>query len=162
MTALHTLGLFTGSFMRQSTNCHFTGVPCEGRHVSPSTVQRRLREPGLYGQIAAKKPLLWKSNKQKRYVLAKKHQGMDIRPVEICALFWTMTPKHTSRLFKGYLSMKESDGMLHQMTWPPQSSNLNPIQMVWDEKDHRVKAKGATSAQHLWDLPLRLLENHFR
>ena len=36
-------------------------------------------------------------------------------------------PKHTSRLCKGYLTKKESDGVLRQMTWPPQSPNLNPI-----------------------------------
>ncbi|MHC5954099.1 hypothetical protein ACYTX9_09270 [Streptococcus pyogenes] len=35
------------------------------RHISTSTVQRRLCESGLYGQIAAKKPLLRKSNKQR-------------------------------------------------------------------------------------------------
>jgi hypothetical protein len=27
-------------------------------------------------------------------------------------------PKHTSRLCKGYLTKKESDGVLHQMIWP--------------------------------------------
>ena len=63
-----------------------------------------------------------------------------------------MTPKHTSRLYKGFLTKKESDGMLHQMTWPPQSPDLNPIKMVWDEMDRRLKAKGPTSAQHLWEL----------
>ena len=61
-------------------------------------------------------------------------------------------PKHTSRLCKDYLTKKESDGVLHQMTWPPQSPDLNPVQMVWDEMDHRVKTKGPTSAQHLWEL----------
>ena len=50
-------------------------------------------------------------------------------------------PKHTSRLCKGYLTKKESDGVLRQMTWPQQSPNLNPVEMVWDELDHRVKAK---------------------
>ena len=30
-------------------------------------------------------------------------------------------PTHTSRLCKGYLTKKESDGVLHQMTWPLQS-----------------------------------------
>ena len=36
-------------------------------------------------------------------------------------------PKHTSRLCKGYLTKKESDGVQHQVTWPPQSPNLNPV-----------------------------------
>uniref|UniRef100_A0A8C8CSX5 THAP-type domain-containing protein n=1 Tax=Oncorhynchus tshawytscha TaxID=74940 RepID=A0A8C8CSX5_ONCTS len=38
--------------------------------------------------------------------------------------------------------------LLHQMTWRPQSSDLNPIEMVWDELDHRVKEK-QPSAQHI-------------
>ena len=38
------------------------------------------------------------------------------------------------------------------MTWPPQSPVLNPIEMVWDELDHRVKKKQLTSAQHMWEL----------
>uniref|UniRef100_A0AAZ3NZI7 Tc1-like transposase DDE domain-containing protein n=1 Tax=Oncorhynchus tshawytscha TaxID=74940 RepID=A0AAZ3NZI7_ONCTS len=63
----------------------------------------------------------------------------------------TMT-QHTSRLCKGYLTKKESDGLLHQMTWPPQSPNLNPIEMVWDELDHTVKEKQPTSDQHMWEL----------
>jgi hypothetical protein len=36
------------------------------RHISTSTVQRRLCESGLHGQIAAKKPLLKDINKKKR------------------------------------------------------------------------------------------------
>ena len=50
------------------------------------------------------------------------------------------------------MTKKESDGVLHQMTWPPQSHNLNPIEMVWDELDRRVKERQPTSAQHLWEL----------
>jgi transposase len=53
---------------------------------------------------------------------------------------------------QGYLTKKESDGVLHQMTWPPQSPDLNPIEMVWDELDRRVKVKHPTSAQHMWKL----------
>uniref|UniRef100_A0AAZ3S9M1 Tc1-like transposase DDE domain-containing protein n=1 Tax=Oncorhynchus tshawytscha TaxID=74940 RepID=A0AAZ3S9M1_ONCTS len=59
---------------------------------------------------------------------------------------------YTFRLCKGYLTKKESDAVLHQMTWPPQSPNLNPIGMVWDELDRRVKEKQPKSAQHMWEL----------
>uniref|UniRef100_A0AAZ3PQX9 Uncharacterized protein n=1 Tax=Oncorhynchus tshawytscha TaxID=74940 RepID=A0AAZ3PQX9_ONCTS len=58
----------------------------------------------------------------------------------------TMT-QHTSRLCTGYLTKKESDGVLHQMAWPPQSPDLNPNEMVWVELDLRVKEKQPTSAQ---------------
>ena len=44
------------------------------RHISTSTVQRRLRESGLHGGIAANKPLLRKNNKKKRLAWAKKHK----------------------------------------------------------------------------------------
>ena len=49
----------------------------------------------------------------------------------------TMT-QHTSRLFKGYLTKKVSDGVLHQMIWPPQSPDLNPIEMVCDDCSQQV------------------------
>jgi hypothetical protein len=60
--------------------------------------------------------------------------------------------QRTSRLCKGYLTKKERYGVLHQMTWPPQSPDLNPIDMVWGELDRRVKEKQATSAQQMWEL----------
>jgi hypothetical protein len=73
------------------------------RHISTSTVQRRLRESGLHGRIAAEKPLLKDTNKKKR------------------------------------------------LAWHPQSPDFNPIEMVWDELDCRVKEK-QPSAQHMWEL----------
>ena len=57
-------------------------------------------------------------------------------------------PKH-SRLCKGYLTKKESGGVLHQITWPPQSPDLNPIEIVWDELEHRVKEKQPTNVHML-------------
>uniref|UniRef100_A0A667YN29 Transposase Tc1-like domain-containing protein n=1 Tax=Myripristis murdjan TaxID=586833 RepID=A0A667YN29_9TELE len=44
------------------------------RPISRTTVKRRLRQSGLHGQIAARKPLLRRGNKQKRFVWAKKHK----------------------------------------------------------------------------------------
>ncbi|CAJ0954590.1 unnamed protein product [Ranitomeya imitator] len=60
-------------------------------------------------------------------------------------------PKHTSRLCKGYLTKKEIDGVLRQMTWPP-VTRPEPNQDGLGELDRRVKAKGPTSAKHLWEL----------
>ena len=60
--------------------------------------------------------------------------------------------QHTTRLCKGYLTKQESDGVLHQMTWPPQSPDIKPVEMVWDELDCRVKEMQPTSAQHMWEL----------
>ena len=57
--------------------------------------------------------------------------------------------QNTSPGCKGYLTKKESNGVLHQMTLPSQSPNLNPIEMFWDELDRRVKEKQPTSAQHI-------------
>ena len=60
-------------------------------------------------------------------------------------------PKHTSRLCKGCLT-KERDGVLHQMTWPPQSPNLNPIEMIRDELERSVKEKQPTNSQHMSEI----------
>lgn len=46
--------------------------------VSVTTVQRRLRDHGLKGCIAARKPLLHKQNKVKRLQWAKKHKNWSI------------------------------------------------------------------------------------
>jgi hypothetical protein len=49
------------------------------------------------------------------------------------------------------------------MTWPPQSKDVNPIEMVWDELDGRLKEKQPTNAQHMWDLLpdcWKIIQNH--
>uniref|UniRef100_A0AAZ3SPW2 Transposase Tc1-like domain-containing protein n=1 Tax=Oncorhynchus tshawytscha TaxID=74940 RepID=A0AAZ3SPW2_ONCTS len=166
------------------------------RHISTSTVQRRLCESGLYGRSAAKKVLLKDTNYKKRLAGAKKHKqytldlwksvfvrvrvgeltiscvvptmkhggdvmvwgcfaGDTVRDLfripgtlnqpgyhnilqqyaipsglhllGLSFVFQQDNDKHTSRLCKGFLAKKEGDGVLHQMTWPPQSVDLNPI-----------------------------------
>ena len=46
--------------------------------ISTLTVQRRLRESGLHGQIASKKKLLKDTNKKKRLAWAKKHEQWTV------------------------------------------------------------------------------------
>lgn len=60
-------------------------------------------------------------------------------------------PKHTSKLCAKYLESKQKSGELHIMQWPPQSPDLNPIELVWDEIDRQVRKKTHSSAQSLWD-----------
>ena len=85
-----------------------------------NTSQYQLRESGLHGLIAAKKAPLKDINKKKRLAWAKKHEQ------------WTLDGGNLSF---GLMCPKESDGVLHQITWPPQSPDLNPVEMVWDELD---------------------------
>ncbi|CDQ90477.1 unnamed protein product [Oncorhynchus mykiss] len=73
------------------------------------------------------------------YMCGSHREALRRRCDGVGVLCWTMT-QHTSRQCKGYLTKKERGEVLHQMTWPPQSPNLNPIE-VWDELDRRVKEK---------------------
>ncbi|MBN3285256.1 TC1A transposase, partial [Polyodon spathula] len=59
--------------------------------VSTSTVQRRLREAGLTGRIAAKKPLLRVQNKRRRLAWAKKHRNWTFE--EWKSILWTEESK---------------------------------------------------------------------
>jgi hypothetical protein len=68
-----------------------------------------------------------------------------LRLVGLSFVFQQDNDPHTSRLCKGYLTKKQSDGVLHQMTWPPQSPDLNSIERVWDE----LTAVGRKSSQQV-------------
>ena len=57
------------------------------RHISTSTVQRRLCESGLHARIAAKKPLLKDTNKN-QLAWAKKHEQWTLDK-------WTFDILHT-------------------------------------------------------------------
>ena len=37
------------------------------------------------------------------------------------------------------------------MEWPPQSPDLNPIELLWEELDRRVRDLKPTSLTGLWD-----------
>lgn len=50
-------------------------------------------------------------------------------------------PKPTSWLCPSYLRRNEQASCIQIMEWPAQSPELNPISLVWEELDRRVKAK---------------------
>lgn len=60
-------------------------------------------------------------------------------------------PKHTSKLCKDYLKSKKHLGM-QLMTWPAQSPDLNPIELLWAEIKRRVRKLLPTTKQQLWEL----------
>ena len=205
-----------------------------------STVKKRLREKGMIGRIAVKKPLLRSVNKQKRLDFAKEHLGWTVDQWK--SVLWTdeskfelfgshrrqfvrrkinerfksqcisptvkhggasimvwgcfsysgvgsikkidgtmkkeqyhsilqfhaipsgtrlighgfilqqdNDPKHTSHLCINYLKSKEDDGVLKILKWPPQSPDLNPIELLWDELDRRIRDLKPTSISRLWE-----------
>ena len=58
-------------------------------------------------------------------------------------------PKHKSRLCNDYLQKKADAGMIELMTWPPQSPDLSPIELLWDEVDRHAQSKKPTSEAEL-------------
>lgn len=60
-------------------------------------------------------------------------------------------PKHTSKLCTNYLQTKEDESVLETMEWPPQSPDVNPIELLWDELDRQVKSMRPTSENSLFD-----------
>ena len=59
-------------------------------------------------------------------------------------------PKLTSKLCKEFLQEKEQQQVLKIMTWPPQSPDLNPIELLWDQLDRQVRKSCPLSQKDLW------------
>ena len=46
--------------------------------------------------------------------------------------------KHSPKFYTNYLKSKEDKGILQIITWSPQSPDLSPIELVWDEINHKI------------------------
>lgn len=221
---------------------------CLPQPISVSTVRNRLREKGLNGHVALRKPLLRPINKRKRSAFAKKYQNWTVDQWK--SVLWTdeskfeifgthrrqyvrrkvgerfnptcilptvkhgggsvmvwgsfsydgvgelvkidgimkkesyhrilqnsaipsgigligygfvfqqdNDPKHTSRMCRNYLESKEREGVLEIMGWPPQSPDLNPIELLWEELDRQVREHRPTNQKHLWEILKRCWDN---
>ena len=211
------------------------------KSVSESTVRRRLKDHGLIGRIAVKKPLLRQVNVKKRLKWAKEHRHWTIaqwknvlwsdeskfevfgtkRKIYVrrrknekflkdciaptvkhgggSIMVWGCfgnshvgnlvkiegilkkegyhniiqrhvvpsgtkiigknfifqqdnDPKHTSKFCKNYLANLQKQKKLQVMVWPPQSPDLNPIELLWEELDRAVRKECPTSQTDLWNL----------
>ena len=58
-------------------------------------------------------------------------------------------PKHKSQFCQRYIKSKGEQHVIQLMSWPMQSVDLNPIELVWDELEQKVRAKQPTSEAHL-------------
>jgi hypothetical protein len=58
-------------------------------------------------------------------------------------------PKHSSKLCKKYLERKQESGQMVTMDWPPQSPDLSPIELLWEEMDREVLERKPSSVAEL-------------
>lgn len=59
-------------------------------------------------------------------------------------------PKHSSNHCRNYLRQKESAETLKMMDWPPQSTDLNPIEQIWDELENKLDRSIVKLKESFW------------
>ena len=58
---------------------------------------------------------------------------------------------NTSKLCKNYINNKEKQKELKYINWPPQSPDLNPIELLWDELVRIVRKMRPMNQNQLWE-----------
>ena len=61
-------------------------------------------------------------------------------------------PNHANKLCQRYIKSKEEQLVFRVISWLSKSEDLNPVELVWEEPDRKVRAKKATSVVQLWHL----------
>ena len=59
-------------------------------------------------------------------------------------------PKYTSQACQRYIKTKEEQHIFQLMSWPEQSADINPIELVLEGFDRNVRVKQPTNATHFW------------
>ena len=67
--------------------------------------------------------------------------------------------KHTAKVVKQYLNEKQEEGLLKVMTWPPQSPDCNPIELLWDHLDREVRKTPPRVKNDLWEAIQNIWKN---
>ena len=73
--------------------------------------------------------------------------GLWLKDLYSCKI---MTQSILVNSARGTLKAKEEPHIPQLVSWLTQSVDLNPIELVWDELDWKVRAEQPTSVAHLW------------
>ena len=57
-------------------------------------------------------------------------------------------PKHTAKITQQWLTINKIDAM----QWPPQSTNLNPIENSWKDLKKTIFQFNPQNSKHLWEI----------